>query len=429
MEKTRKIKMIIIMLIIVLILVFGALAVIYFATDTFKTNKQLFNNYSSQVNLTSFINLKDISNYEGRLLKEAHKSDGKITIALGESEGEALINEEIDFTASNNPESKYTSAKIDLKQDQEKKLTIDYLRNENLYGLKFEDIVNQYIVFDSNNSQEFMQKLNITSSIEQVKNKLEELDYSKEDIEEILKELKQIFNKYVKISINQIPDKNYSKINKEKIFVDNKNIEADGYKVTITGEQLIGIIKTCIETAKEDEQIYNLINKLKIFEIESFDEYKQVIEQLGIMFDDIQEELLLDLNISLYKQGKDLVKLYVKIENSEGDSKSYIDFSIENNKSLKINVSLDTNSIATTSSAIINGEYNFSIEKNTTNGQEDGYKISIVVKQNNEEIFNVNLSLSRYGKADSENVKTEIGLNVASNEANFNISYTKVDME
>ena len=427
MGKAKNIKTLIIILAIVLVLICSIFAILYFATDIFKSNKKSFNNYLSQVNLSSFINLKDVLSYEERLLNEAHKSDGKVSIIIGESEGEDFVNEELEFTSNSDLANKYVSAKIDLKQDEEKKLTMDFLRKDNLYGLKFEDIVNQYITFDSNNSKELMEKLNITST-EEITEKLKELGYSKEDIEEILKEAKQIFNKYIKISMNQIPEENYSKIKKEKITVDNKNVEADGYKVTIKGEQLIEIIKTCIENAKNDEQIFNLINKLKIFEGISFDDYQEEIEQLELMFDDIKQELLLDLNISLYKQEKDLVKVYVKIENSGGNSSSYIEFSIENNKSIKLNVILDGSSVSTEgntiSSAIANGEYSFSIEKDTTNGQEDGYKISLVLKQNGEETFNLNLLFSRYGKTDSQNVKTEITLDATDYSYNGKVSYS-----
>ncbi|MBO4816373.1 MAG: hypothetical protein J5507_05685 [Clostridia bacterium] len=426
MGKAKNIKTLIIILAIVLVLICSIFAILYFATDTFKSNKKSFNNYISQLDLDSFINLKDILNYEERLLNEAHKSDGKVSIVLGESEGEDLVNEELKFTANSDLENGYASAKIELIQDQEKKLNIDYLKSENLYGLKFEDIVNQYITIDSNNSKELMEKLNITST-EEITEKLKELDYSKEDIEEIIKEVKQIFNKYAKISLNQLPEKNYSKIGKEKITVDSKNMEVDGYKVTIKGEQLIEIIKTCVENAKNDEQISNLINKLKIFEEISFSDYQKEIEQLGLMFDDTKQELLLDLNISLYKQGKDLVKVYVKIENSEQDSNSYIELSIENNKSIKLNVLLDNSSLSyeesTISSVVKNGEYNFSIEKDTTNGQEIGYKISAKVKQNDEEILGTDLLFSRYGKSDSQNVKTEAAFKIASDEVNLDISY------
>lgn len=142
----KKMRILIITLIVILVLGCATFAALYFATDIFKSNKEIFCKYIAQMKLAE---LGD----DNRLKNETNSSKGIFSFRL-EAEGET-IDEGFEYSSESDPANKLGSSKIIIKQDGENKLTVDYLRNEDLYGLRFEDIINQYIVVENNNLKEF----------------------------------------------------------------------------------------------------------------------------------------------------------------------------------------------------------------------------------------------------------------------------------
>lgn len=423
----KKIQILVITLIIVLVLGCTTFAVLYFSTDIFKSDKEMFYKYISQVKLENV----DIDNYINRLKNEAHSNGGQVSIKL--QSGDEIINEGVEFSSQSDPLNNLASAKIDIKQDGKNKLTIDYLRNEELYGLRFEDIVNQYIVVENNNLKEFVQKLGIEDT-ENVPDKIENNEnIDKQEMKQIEQELKQIYSKYINIAIEQIPNENYSKIKKENITVGDKRIEADGYEVTIGNKELKNILVKILDTAKDDEQAFDLINRINK-EI-TFEEYKSAIETVAndLLKLDMQENSI-NLNIIAYKQGKNLVKVYYKLSINKEEQSGYIDFAIEkienklnlklgfvldNENILNINLSMDGNldskSIGTSATieldvsdmdASINIEYNSTMkfDSNMEFEEFNSSNYAIINEFSSEQIGNlvVNLSNKIYEKIDEE---------------------------
>ena len=167
----KKMQITIIALAIVLLLGCATFATLYFATDIFKSDKEMFYKYISQIRIGDIIATDEYSRYQERVKNENNTNKGNVSINV-KGNNEEVINEEFDFETKSKPGENFASAKINMKQNDEKKLTIDYLRNEDLYGLRFEDLIKQYIVLENNNLKEFAQKLGIENT-DNIPNKLE----------------------------------------------------------------------------------------------------------------------------------------------------------------------------------------------------------------------------------------------------------------
>lgn len=400
----KKIRILIITLIIILTLGCATFAILYFATDTFKSNKRMFNEYLSQINMEDIIKFNEYNIYLERLENERCSSEGNLSISM-KAEGEVLVDETFDFTTQTDPLNDFSKAKIDIKQNDEEKLTIDYLKNGDLYGIKFNDIIKQYLVFENNNLKEFAKKLGIDEDeAETIPDKID-LKYNKATNEE----LRQIYSKYINtivdIIIEEIPNENYSKIDKESITVGETNLEADGYQLSIDDNELKEVLLKLLDLIKEDEQLFNYINKLNNQEYEDFDEYKQSIEALINTISNSKEEKF-TLNIIVYKQGKNTVKLYAYIETEETDN--LIDFSIDKIQNI-YNLSINANSDGS--------EINFS--KNTNSEEQETYLINI---KENEIEGSMTIKISRDGKLDSQSIRNSFEIEILSEEENTQIS-------
>lgn len=409
----KKTKILIIILVFILLLTSGVFAYLYFGTDTFKSNKEMFNRYLAQVKLEEFINFEEYENYAKRVLNENHTNLGSISILAEEFD----TDEKLVFTTKNDITKDMASGKITFIQDGEEKLNVEFLKNEELYGIKC--IYKQYLALVNNNLKEFAKKIGIDE--EEIPDKIE-LNTEEIEVEEIEKELNGIINKYLKLAVSQVQDKNYSKLGKENIEVQGKSIQADGYSVTLNGEEINNIIKVIVNTAKDDQELFNFINSFKKLDEEnmSFVTYQNMIESFAKELD-ATEENPFKLTISVYKQGKNLVKFYAKLEETEEGNNSYMDFSIENNSTIKLNYMLD---VEDNNSYIEQEkeEFNVIINKNKSNDKES-FVVSLIQKTNEEEGINVNLTMS-IGNSNLENVETNIILNVSSSDLNASVALT-----
>lgn len=403
----KKMQIIIIALVIVLLLGCATFAILYFATDIFKSDKEMFYKAISQIRVGDMIATDEYSKYQERIKNEDNTNNGNIFINV-KGNNEEVINEKFDFETKSKPGENFASAKINMKQNDEKKLTIDYLRNEDLYGLRFEDLIKQYIVLENNNLKEFAQKLGIENT-DNIPNKLEIQDKGVMSEEE-QKAIEQIFTKYINIAIEQVPNENYSKIKNESITFDNKEINADGYQVAISKDLLKEILINILNTMKEDEEAYNLLNKLSETEV-GLENYKQTMQT---SIDEIsQENIKTNIAVKVYKQGKKTIKLVSTIELEENDGKIEISLEkLEDKYDFLLYVTSDDDK----------SNMSFNLNKNINVQEKEDIFCKVLINQNDKEIANSTIRFLREGRLDSQNIKNSLKLDVDFLEENVNIN-------
>ncbi len=380
----KKVKIIIIALIIVLILAGGVFAVIYFATDTFKSNQELFNKYISQIDLTEIFDAESYSNYITRTQTEAHSNNGELSINI--TQGEETISEAITYTGYSDPTNQKSSSQITIDKDEETLLTMNYLKNGDMYGIQFVDIVNQYIVVENSNLKEFATKLGITDA-DSILDEIESSDISYEEINSIL-------NDYINVAISQIPEENYSKIEETTVTLGSTQVSADGYQLTLSMDDMENIID---EILSENDIIY--------------------FEEVGDTLVDSNSQADMDfMTISVYKQGKDTIKLEVSI--------------LPESTTSSFNISLDYASSglilkATYVDNELGQEISFEATKTVNTEEQEIVNINIVTKENNEETGNYNITINRTGALTSSNVTNSISFTTSIEGIDVSIGFTE----
>ena len=366
--KNSKFKIIIIAVIAIIILGCAVFAWLYFGTDMFKSNKELFYKYASQFNLSDFINIENYNNFLKRKQTETHSSSGAIGVQV--TKGEQTISDNLQYSSNSDPSNNKESSEINLNRNDQTILIMHYLKNQDLYGIKFDDLVKQYIVLENNNLKEFAAKLGMqdTSSIP---DKFEELNV---DIN--TEELKNIYNNYLNIIASKIPDANYSKID-------------EGYKIELSSNELKEIMQTVFETMEADEQIYN--NIISINKGLTFDNYKTMIQTLSNnVLAQIPDGVSGYTNIIVYVQGKNAVKLSVIVPNTE--------ISLEKSNGLILRIN--------------NLNVETQISKTNSSEEQETWNMVSILKEEGTEIARINAEFSRSGSLTSENVSSNMNINI-----------------
>ncbi len=404
----KKVKILIITLVSILIVGCITFAILYFATDIFKSDKDLFLKYAGQINLDEFIDLEGFNSYIEKTKTKTHSNEG--TIAFNMDVEENSMNESIKYNGYSDPVSNKSNYDISINNDNETLLQMNYLRNQDLYGVLFKDIVNQYIVVDNNDWEEYAAKVGLDG----IDNILDKIQFSKNIDLSKRNELKTVFNKYIDIAVKAIPEEKYSKIEKEKISLsDNTEIEADGYKIKLKIKDLLSISKKVLENAKNDEQLFNLIKNDDM----TFESYQANIQQsLDTVSQEITDEQNINiLTITIYKQGKNTVKFSIKLADEEETIKMEVAF-----EKLSKGMSLIYDYFVTTISGT--NENKMTITK-TNNSKEqevvDGVMTQLV---NGEEQLNSNINITRNGDYTSDNVSFDVAASIKNSLEDINVN-------
>ena len=185
---------------------------------------------------------------------------------------------------------------------------MSYIRNQDKYGIQFKDVVKQYIVVENQNLKQFAEKIGIkdTSKIPNsidISEITEMVDYEK---------IPTILNKYLNTVIASIGEENFSKIEKGNISLGDSTVKADGYQIKLSVKDIQEILKKVLEIAKNDEEILNMFNVGNLDQEDYKEKIEELLKDLSV---EIPSESDFDIiTISVYKQGKDTVKLAVNIE-------------------------------------------------------------------------------------------------------------------
>lgn len=366
----------------------GTFAVLYFATDTFKSEQEMFYKYASQMDLKQFINLENYITYTERLKATGQANEGEFSVEI--AQGGQKISEAIKYNGYTDPVNKNSNYDISITQNEQTMLSMNYLKNQDFYGIQFKDILSQYIVVENNNLKEFASKLGIQDTSE-IPNKIE-IPESNINYEE----LNTILNKYLNTAIQEIPENNYSKIKKVNISLGEKNVEADGYQAELKVRDVQKILTKVLEQARDDEEIFNLLNNENI----TFEEYQEIINELLLS---VSEEISNEENTNLitirvYKQGKNTIKLSLNIII---DEESNAEISIENTDKgmmLKL-ISITEDEDGTKEENIV------TITKTINTEEQENFEIVLKQISEAEETELVNVSISRNGMLTSNRVK------------------------
>ena len=280
-RKKRRLILIISIVLIILILLI-AFALVYINTDMFKSNKMLFMKYLGKnvQNINeAYTQINQKTDYENSLEQSKYTVNTQINVNNTENLGttqentDNVINQlKVVADGQVDKANQFNYQKVNLYKGEDSLLGLEFIQNSNIYGLRFSDLFQQFLLVDSNNLQDLFNKLGYSN--EEISNMPSQSgQLSIGSIEMTDEEEETLVNKYIEIIENDVTNQNFSKQENQTIEIDGKSVQVNAYTVTLTKEQLNNIYLDVFEQLKSDEII---LGKL--------DELQKEIEQINQIF-------------------------------------------------------------------------------------------------------------------------------------------------
>ena len=254
-KKSKKLLIVIVVLLILILLTIGGIAFTYFATDAFKTNKELFIKYASSL-LDEETGLIDtnLKQYYEKLKTTAYENNGTLNFNINIPNAKEITERANNFSISFSGKVDYSNEKaqqdITLDYGNDVQFPISYRQVGNMAGLQTDYVGSNYIAIRNENLPELVQNLGLTSTFSNVPEKLEVSENSPILTQE---EMKQLQEKYLNTIISDLQENNFTKIE--------TNTEV-GYQLTLDGTQLKNIIIKILDVLKNDTNLLDKINQM-----------------------------------------------------------------------------------------------------------------------------------------------------------------------
>ena len=209
-----------IIIISMILIVAGIFAFLYFATDIFKSNEQLFWKYASNSSqLAKMITNENKTEQKNWKATHSYTAKGDLSIAVTKETGTQTI--KLGTTEKYNQNTRRNYADITLYNGEAEHLKASYINSEDIYAIYCKDIYEPYYIgFRNSDLKQFIEKLGIPNtenigipdaiSFGRSKN-VPKLPPS------ISEEEKYLSDTYFNMLLNSIPEERYTKTEKESI--------------------------------------------------------------------------------------------------------------------------------------------------------------------------------------------------------------------
>ena len=382
----------------IIIIIILSFLVILLRTDLLKSNQDIFYKYiSKNLELKEVIGSSELTEYLNRNKKENYVSSGTIKI---KNTNNSLNNMEILTEEKAIPETKKKSFNIVGMYNNSELFGVKYLRNEDTFGLKSDEVIDKFLTIKNDNLKEFVKKWGVqdTSAIpDKIEFKNEQVELSDEEKDEIKK-------RYMKIIKENISKKKFRKQKNVDIEVNGQNIKSAEYSLTLSLSEIRNLEKNILEVAKNDQNIIDIYSKMKD-DINSEKQYKEVIEE--------RLEYINNDTIENSENQNFIIKVYV-------NKGKLIKTSISQNiKELSLSIVSDNKVELTYINDISKKEDKYKIEIEKTIQKDDIlYKIKLENKSTNIE-FDFNIK----GDINLNKIQEYYGVNIKNDKNSTKIDY------
>lgn len=348
--KSKKILIITLIIILVLAVAGTVFAYLFIATDTFKGDKELFAKYISQNSetLEKFTDLQTKKVYEGLKDEEKYESDTEIkaTYSEGGEVSNPINNLSAKINVQKDKSEDYFYADGQISYGDEKYLEAEAIKDQEAYGIRFTDIVKQFVTVKNDSKLGEVAKDLGTDSVT-LEKIMDVIDGKENATEEIIskEDVQKIKDKYMNIITNAISNGTFSSNKDAKITYNNNTVSAKAYTVSLTSEQVEGMIVEILNNLKEEDKIG--------------EKYQDKINDIISNITDEKE--IPAVKITVYEQNKKTIRTAIEITSL---AKITVENTDENNE-LKTKIQISGISTETTE------EYNIEITKKTDENQEN----------------------------------------------------------
>ena len=308
--KSKKILIIVIIIIAMLAIGGGIFAYLFIATDTFKSDKELFSKYMSQ-NLDTFKNLGNSQTFQiYKGLQDEKKYESNTQVKVVYSEGGEVSNPMNNLAAKldiqKDEDDQYYYADGQILFNDEEYLESEIIKEKEIYGIRFSDVAKQFIsIKNDTNLQKVATDIGTdTATLQKI---IDILDGTNTITDEVITkdEIKDLKDKYTNMIIETILNGTFSSNKKAMITYNNNTINTKAYMVTISSEQVENLLVKILNSIKTETAITKNMKDEKITEFE-----KQIDEKIQ---DLSNEQEVPTVKITVYSQGEKTIRTVLEI--------------------------------------------------------------------------------------------------------------------
>ena len=385
----KKVFIITIVVIVLVVLIGGAYVI--FATDMFKSNKDLFFEYAAQIFSENGLIDNKLEQYNAKKNNKTYENEGKVTFTINSANIDKDILENVNklnisFAGNTDKANKKQESVMKINYNSEVNYPMYYKKANDIEGLKLLDVSKTtYFSVKGGEVGKFIARLIGNKelfkifSMESLKIDLSNLKLTKD-------EQKKLKDTYLKNIEQSIDGANITKISKDDLT---------GYTLEIGNKDLKQLLVNTLETLKNDNLMLNKISKVTGAEIgaEKIQTIKNAIDLI-----DMENG---STNITLYGKNKELKRIEVKYkdelnilvnkESSDDEEKYHIEF-----ENLKLFASCDIKYTGLKKMENITENYEFNFDFNDDNNVENSYKYNI----DNSITFNNDINISDFNEKD-----------------------------
>ena len=244
----------------IIILALIVLLILTYTTDIFKPANELFKEFLMS-NIEQINNITDVTKDKEYIdiLKQSNYRDNTIIKAnYKNSQGKTEQFDIISTGVTNNSNSN-SYRKINLKYGENFDVTnLEFLQENQTYGLLFSDVVNQFVAADITDFNEFLNKIGI--DISEIKK------YKVSEVWDIVSNKKENILKICEDNIKDIGKDQYSIQKNKEITLDNGESQiTTAYVLTLTSEQTSKLALDILRELNETDLINQINNSKKEF--------------------------------------------------------------------------------------------------------------------------------------------------------------------
>lgn len=319
----KKRRLVIIMsIVLVVAIIIAAVIALYLNTDMFKSNKTLFlkyvgKNIENLQETTQYMNSNiSTTDFDSKLEGEFYNNDTIMKANYIENKGTSLENTnniinklQLNLNTKINKSNQYEYKNVNLTKEEENLLNVQYLKENNNCGIKIDGIQEQYLIEENTDMEKLSEKIGYN---------LEE-NIKIPDIEKVYSEILKIIelteeekinlqDKIINFFSQNISNESFSKKSNVTISIDEKNVYADAYELTLTKEQLNAFLIKFLEMEQEDEILLNKVDQIEAVIEENFGEINDGVSLRETLLELIKEKIE---EINKNNIGKEETKIIV----------------------------------------------------------------------------------------------------------------------
>lgn len=314
MNQKKNTKILLILIIIIVIIILAGVGILVFATDIFKSDKEMFFKYMADIgdSKKGFID-EELKQYFEKKNNTPYNDEGEFSINIScdpntlsenlQKNVDSTNNFNISFSGQVDTANSKAAQNISLNYSNDVKFPINYKQIENKIGLQTKYVGSKFVAIETEKLNKFSEDLDDVESYGEMVDKLQKMG----KVELAEDEKNHIKDTYITVINQQLEKDKFSKV---------KESDMSGYKLSLTGTDLQNVLVKLLETLKNDQTTVDKLNEyLKIQKNSAKITASQIDDAIKSIKDDTDFS---DKNfeITVYQKNRDVCKLV--IETTEG---------------------------------------------------------------------------------------------------------------